>query len=71
MDFERAARNCMYAADVEIGEPPHRRLYLGPDVAGNLLEVVALQLDDGDEMVIHAMRMRPKYRKLLPRGLAS
>ena len=32
----------------------------------NLSEVVVLLLDDGDELVIHAMRIRPKYRDLLP-----
>ncbi len=45
---------------------PRRELRLGPDRAGNLLETVVLLLDDGDELVIHAMRMRPKYRGLLP-----
>jgi hypothetical protein len=48
------------------GQGPRRELRLGPDRAGNLLEVVVLLLDDGGELVIHAMRMRPKYRELLP-----
>lgn len=43
-----------------------RELRLGPDRAGNLLEVVVLLLDGGRELVIHAMRMRAKYRDLLP-----
>jgi hypothetical protein len=30
-----------------------------------LLEVAAVR-DDGTELTIHAMRMRPKYRRLLP-----
>jgi hypothetical protein len=30
-----------------------------------LLEVAAVR-DDGTELAIHAMRMRPKYRRLLP-----
>jgi hypothetical protein len=45
---------------------PRRELRLGPDRAGNLLEIVVLLLDDGDDLVIHAMRMRPKCRDLLP-----
>jgi hypothetical protein len=45
---------------------PRRELRLGPDRAGNLLEVVVLLLDDDTELLIHAMRMRPKYRDLLP-----
>jgi hypothetical protein len=48
------------------GDDPPRELRLGPDRAGNLLEIVVLLLDDGAELIIHAMRMRPKYRDLLP-----
>ena len=33
-------------------------LYLGPDRAGNLLEIVTVLRDDDTEIVIHAMRMR-------------
>ncbi len=45
---------------------PLRELRLGPDRAGNILEVVVMLLDDDRELTIHAMRMRPKYRELLP-----
>lgn len=47
-------------------EGPVRELRLGPDSAGNLLEIVVLLLDDGCELIIHAMRMRAGYRGLLP-----
>jgi hypothetical protein len=40
-------------------------LYLGPDRAGNLLEVVTVARDDGSEIVIHAMPMRAKYEPFL------
>ncbi|MGH9156566.1 MAG: hypothetical protein ACRD1K_12180 [Acidimicrobiales bacterium] len=40
-------------------------LYLGPDRAANLLEVVSVLRDDGSEIVIHAMRMRTKYEPFL------
>lgn len=43
-------------------------LYLGPDPAGNLLEIVTVLRVDETEIVIHAMRMRRKYEHLLPRG---
>jgi hypothetical protein len=49
----------------DLGEEPDRWLVLGPDTAGNLLEVVVLINGEGDEIIIHAMPMRPKYRKLL------
>lgn len=49
----------------------NRTLYLGPDRAANLLEVVAILLDGTEvELVIHAMPMRPKYEPLL-RGLGG
>jgi hypothetical protein len=55
-----------YPLAEEDQQGPRRELRLGPDRAGNLLEIVVLLLDDEDEVVIHAMRMRPKYRGLLP-----
>ena len=55
-----------YPLEDEDQDGPRRELRLGPDRAGNLLEIVVLLLDDGDELVIHAMRMRPKCRDLLP-----
>ena len=51
----------------DLGEDPDRWLVLGPDTAGNLLELVVLISRDGDEIIIHAMPMRPKYRRLLER----
>ena len=44
------------------------RLYLGPARSADLLEVVTIVRDDGSVLVIHAMKMRPKYRRLLPEG---
>ncbi|MSV79499.1 MAG: hypothetical protein F2681_16695 [Actinobacteria bacterium] len=49
------------------GDSPRRLLVLGPDRAGNMLELVVLVFDDGRQMVIHAMVMRAKYRALLPK----
>ena len=48
----------------DIGEDPDRWLVIGPDRAGNLLELVVL-VDQRGEIVVHAMALRPKYRKLL------
>lgn len=44
------------------------RLYIGPSRSAELLEVVTILRDDGSELAIHAMKMRPKYRPLLPEG---
>lgn len=44
------------------------RLYLGPARNAEFLEVATIVREDGSELVIHAMTMRPKYRQLLPGG---
>jgi hypothetical protein len=49
----------------DVGEDPDRWLVIGPDRAGNLLEIVVLITVEGTEMIIHAMPMRPAYRRLL------
>ncbi len=51
----------------DLGDDPDRWLVLGPDRAGNLLEIVVLVTVEGDEIAIHAMAMRAKYRRLLER----
>lgn len=37
---------------------------IGPDSAGNLLELLYLQLGD-DDLIIHAMALRPVFRTYL------
>ncbi|MGA2164748.1 MAG: hypothetical protein ABSH36_09790 [Solirubrobacteraceae bacterium] len=44
------------------------RLYLGAARDATLLEVLTIVRDDGSELAIHAMAMRPEYRRLLPGG---
>ncbi len=64
-DIRHVVENFLYFGYLD-GEPPLRVLYLGPDRAGNLREVVAIERDDGTELVIHAMKMQPRYEDLLP-----
>jgi uncharacterized DUF497 family protein len=61
-DIEHAIDNAMAIDD----QDDDTRLYLGPARNAELLEVVMLVREDGSELVIHAMSMRPKYRRLLP-----
>jgi hypothetical protein len=42
---------------IELGDDPPRYLLAGPDRAGNLLELVVLDIGR-DELVIHAMSLR-------------
>lgn len=64
-DIEHAVNNAMVIDDLD----DDLRLYLGPDRSAALLEVITLVRDDDEpELVIHAMSMREKYRRLLPGG---
>jgi hypothetical protein len=63
-DIEHALRNAVVVE--EIADDPVRYLVLGPDRAANLLELVVMDRPQGPA-VIHAMSMRPQYRRLLPR----
>lgn len=60
-DILHAIEHALSAGEQDDGKV----LYLGPDRAANLLEVVSVVRDDGSEIVIHAMRMRPKYEPFL------
>lgn len=64
-DILTVARDYFIAYAIDDDQPP-RELRLGFDSRGRLLEVVVLLLDDGSELVIHAMKARPQYFDLLP-----
>jgi hypothetical protein len=47
--------------------PTHPTLAIGPDPAGNLLEIIWLELAEVN-LVIHAMPLRPPLYDLLPQS---
>jgi hypothetical protein len=63
-DITHAAEHAMAIDD----QDDDTRLYLGPSRSAELLEVVTIVRDDGSELAIHAMRMRPMYQRMLPGG---
>lgn len=64
-DIEHAVRNVMVIDELD----DDLRLYLGASRSGSLLEVISVVREgDRGDLVIHAMAMRPKYRRLLPGG---
>jgi hypothetical protein len=65
-DIRHAMEHPVVVADIDPDAGSPKLLAIGPDRAGNLLEVVALTLSGGRLLVIHAMRLRRKYRGLLP-----
>ncbi len=46
-----------------------RLVFLGPDRTGQLLEVMAIETDNGGLLVIHAQPIRNRYLELLAGGL--
>lgn len=62
-DIRHAVEHALVVAESE--EDTDKVLYLGPDRAGNLLEVVAVLRTNEAELIIHAMHMRPMYEPLL------
>ena len=63
-DIEHATAHAVAIEDQE----DDIRLYLGPSRSADLLEIVTIVCDDGSELAIHAIKMRAKYRRLLPEG---
>jgi len=63
-DIEHATTHALAIDD----QDDDTRLYIGAARNAELLEVVTIVRDDGSEMAIHAMTMRPKYQRLLGGG---
>ena len=60
-----AAAHSVLAAGPLDDENPQRELRIGLDTAGRLLEIVVLLWDDGEVEIIHAMKARAEYRRLV------
>ena len=65
--MRHAIEHAIVIVDLEPDADPPKVLAIGPDPAGNLLEIIWLDLAD-TELVIHAMALRPTFYDLLPTG---
>jgi len=63
-----ALDHAIIVIDLEPDADPPRVLAIGPDRAGNLLEIIWLELADDVNLVIHAMPLRPTFYDLLPQA---
>lgn len=61
-----ALDHALTVIDLEPDADPPKVLAIGPDRAGNLLEIIWLELADNVELTIHAMPLRPAFYHLLP-----
>lgn len=60
-----AVEHALALVDLDADSDPPKVLAIGPDGAGNLLEVIWLELE-GCELAIHAMALRRSFYDLLP-----
>jgi hypothetical protein len=63
-DIHHAIKHAMTIKRLDI----RKRLYLGPARNAELLEVISLVRDEGGATVIHAMKIRPRFQRMLPGG---
>ncbi|MFQ5516199.1 MAG: hypothetical protein ACE5E8_01380 [Acidimicrobiia bacterium] len=64
--IRHAVDHALVVIDLEPDTDPPKVLAIGPDRAGNLLEVIWLELADDVDLVIHTMRLRAAFYGLLP-----
>lgn len=65
-DVLHAVEHEIVSVDLDPDTDPPKVLVIGPDSAGNLLEVIALVLSDDQLTAIHAMKLRRQFYELLP-----
>ena len=63
-----ALEHALTVIDLEPESDPRKVLAIGPDRAGNLLEIIWIELADDVDLVIHAMPLRPTFYDLLPQS---
>ena len=64
-DLRHATDHPIVVVDLDPDGDPPKLLMIGPDGAGNLLEVIVLELADARLLAIHAMPLRPMFYELL------
>jgi hypothetical protein len=66
-DIRHATDHAKVVVDLDPDADPPKQLVIGPDRAGNMLEVIVLALNTDRLLAIHAMPLREKYHELLLR----
>jgi uncharacterized DUF497 family protein len=67
-EIQHAVDHPVVVVDLDAESDPSKVLAIGPDRAGNLLEVIMLELAEGELLAIHAMSLRAAFHDLLPPG---
>ena len=64
-DIRHAVKHALVAVDMDPNADPPKVLVIGPDRAGNPIEIVILELAGDRFLAIHAMKLRPTFYGLL------
>ena len=64
-DITHAYEHALVQLDYDPDDHPPRYALVGPDTAGNMIELVVIVADDDRHIVIHAMPARPNFLALL------
>jgi hypothetical protein len=67
-DISHAVDMALYEIILDEDNDPPKLLIIGPDSAGNLLELIGGELADDVLLIWHADRCRPAYVDLLPKS---
>lgn len=65
-DISHAIDMALHVVEIGPDNDPPKLLIIGPDSAGNLLELIGGELADDVLLIWHADRCRPQYLELLP-----
>jgi hypothetical protein len=66
-DISHAIDMALTEYEIDPDTEPPKLLFIGPDHAGNLLEVIGGEVADNILLIWHADTCRPEYFRLLPR----
>jgi hypothetical protein len=64
-DVLHAVEHPVAVVDFDPDSNPPKVLVIGPDRAGNMLEVIILLFNDDRILAVHAMTLRKKFYRLL------
>lgn len=65
-DISHAIDMALVAKEIDPDNDPPKVLFIGPDLAGNLLEVMGGEISGDVLLIWHADACRSQYLKLLP-----
>ena len=65
LDIHHACAQAIAAFEIDQGSFETKILMVGPDSAGNILEVIGLEIDNKPLLIIHAMKLRKSMIRLI------